>query len=287
MKYLYSTVLFIIFLFVLTTVIDFNYVQEVENIDMDGNNISKIVVDIDDANVSLSSTVDKDIKIEHLYSQSQYETSKLYTYQEGDILYVNEYPYNKTNLITKKETINIYIPEEYEFDEIDVTTESGEINVDSLKTGIFKVMSNTGNIDIANLNANKIGISGDQLGVNVSNIVAKEFNASIAKSQFTISNSIVNSLKVENAQTSKVNVSKLVAEDVTVVGESTDVNLKLNEGIDYKIISNLQIGNPRLTVEDDGYSYLENNLKKATTYNLKDVQSVSINFETLAEDTDE
>lgn len=287
MKYLYSTVLFIIFLFVLTTVIDFNYVQEVENIDMDGNNISKIVVDIDDANVSLSSIVDKDIKIEHLYSQSQYETSKLYTYQEGDILYVNEYPYNKTNLITKKETINIYIPEEYEFDEIDVTTESGEINVDSLKTGIFKVMSNTGNIDIANLNANKIGISGDQLGVNVSNIVAKEFNASIAKSQFTISNSIVNSLKVENAQTSKVNVSKLVAEDVTVVGESTDVNLKLNEGIDYKIISNLQIGNPRLTVEDDGYSYLENNLKKATTYNLKDVQSVSINFETLAEDTDE
>ncbi|WOO89058.1 DUF4097 family beta strand repeat-containing protein [Mollicutes bacterium LVI A0078] len=287
MKYLYSTVLFIIFLFVLTTVIDFNYVQEVENVDMDGNNISKIVVDIDDANVSLSSTVDKDIKIEHLYSQSQYETSNLYTYQEGDILYVNEYPYNKTNLITKKETINIYIPEEYEFDEIDVTTESGEINVDSLKTGIFKVMSNTGNIDIANLNANKIGISGDQLGVNVSNIVAKEFNASIAKSQFTISNSIVNSLKVENAQTSKVNVSKLVAEDVTVVGENTDVNLKLNEGIGYKIISNLQIGNPRLTVEDDGYSYLENNLKKATTYNLKDVQSVSINFETLAEDTDE
>lgn len=287
MKYLYSTVLFIIFLFVLTSLIDFNYVQEVENIDMDGNDITKIVVDIDDANVSLSTTVDKDIKIEHLYSQAQYETSNLYTYQEGDVLYVNEYPYNKTNLITKKETINVYIPEEYEFDEIDVTTESGEINVDSLKTGVFKVVSNTGNVDVANLTANKVTVNGDQLGVNISNIIAKEFNANIGKSQFTVANSIIDNLNVENVETSTVSISKLVAENVTVLGTKTDVVLKLNEAIDYKIITNLIVGNTKLNVEEYGYSYFNNDLKKVTTYNLKDVQNITISFESIAQDTNE
>ncbi len=286
MKYIYSTVLFLIFIFFITSLIDFNYIKEVENIDMSDNQIDKIAVDLIDANVSLSTTVDKDIKIEHIYSKENQPTSNLYTYQKGHTLYVNEYPYNKSNLISKKETINIYIPEEYVFDELDILTASGQINVDSLSTDTLEIVTDSGNVDVANISTTDMSISGGQFGVSLSNIVAKKVNAEIDKAEMIISNSIIDELNVTNALPSNLTVNRLVTNVVNVFGADTAVNLTLNDQLDYIFNTPAPIGNPQVVPNENGYEYLVNGSKTLVEYNLPDAKTVAVTFEVISEKTD-
>lgn len=283
MKYIYSTVLFLIFLFITTTVIDFNYVQEVDNVDLSNNDISKISVNLIDANVSLSTTVDKDIKIEHIYSKED-ETSNLYTYQKGDTLVVNEYPYNKSNLISKKETINIYIPEEYNFKELDITTKSGQINVDSLKTGKLDVDTQSGNVDIAGVEAKSIAMSGVKYGVNISNVVVEQFGSVIDKMEMNVNNSIMNSVNVTSREKSKLNISGLVTQNATIAGKNTSVDLILNDQLDYIFNTPIRINNPMLSVTDSGFKYKGNNSKSVVTYNISDAADISVDLVSVEED---
>lgn len=283
MKYIYSTVLFLIFLFITTTVIDFNYVQEVDNVDLSNNDISKISVNLIDANVSLSTTVDKDIKIEHIYSKED-ETSNLYTYQKGDTLVVNEYPYNKSNLISKKETINIYIPEEYNFKELDITTKSGQINVDSLKTGKLDVDTQSGNVDIAGVEAKSIAMSGVKYGVNISNVVVEQFGSVIDKMEMNVNNSIMNSVNVTSREKSKLNISGLVTQNATIAGKNTSVDLILNDQLDYVFNTPIRINNPMLSVTDSGFKYKGNNSKSVVTYNISDAADISVDLVSVEED---
>lgn len=286
MKYIYSTVLFLIFIFVITTVIDFNYVQEVENIDMSANDIDRIAIDLIDANVSLSTTVDKDIKIEHLYSKENQPTSNLYTYQQGNTLYINEYPYNNTNLISKKETVNIYIPEEYVFDELDVVTQSGQINVDSLAANTLDIRTESGNVDIAGVTTTEMNLNGGQFGASISNVVAKQFNAGIDKVDMKIVNSIIDQVVVTNVEDSKLTISRLVTNRVDVFGDKTVVNLTLNDQLDYMFTTSVKIANSQLTSNETGYQYLVNGQKTQVKYNLPDASSVVVAFEAI-DDVDE
>lgn len=283
MKYIYSTVLFLIFLVFTTTVINFNYVQEVEDIDLSNNDISKISVNLIDANVSLSTTVDKDIKIEHTYSKGD-ETSNLYTYQNGDTLVVNEYPYNKSNLISKKETINVYIPEEYNFDELDITTKSGQINVDSLNTGKLDIDTQTGNVDIAGVETESMVMKGIKYGVNISNVVVEQFDSTIDKMEMNINNSIMNSVKVASKEKSKINISGLVTQNTSITGESTAVDLTLNEQLNYCINTPTRIANPELISTDNGFKYTTSNSKTVVTYNIPDAASISVELVSVEDD---
>lgn len=281
MKYIYTTVIFLVFLFFITSTIDFNYSKEVNNIDMSNNQISKIVINLKDANVSLSSTIDKDVKIEHIYSKEQQPTSNLYTYQEDDTLYVNEYPYNKSNLISKKETINIYIPEEYVFDDIEIVSDNGQVNVDSLNTSTLDVVSESGNVDVANLNTDVLDISGGQFGVNVSNVVADKFNSDIAKVQYNITNSIIDEMVLSNTEASKVKIDKLVTNEVTIDGANTDVELILNPDLDYQIKTQVVVGNTQFDTLDEGYAYTPNDTKKVVMYDLSNIHGLTVLFEEI------
>lgn len=287
MKYIYSTAIFIVFLYATSLIIDFNYKQVVENVDMNGNDISKIVVDIDDANVSLSTTVDKDIKIEHLYSDESNPTSNLYTYQTDDTLYVNEYPYNNHNLITKKETVNIYIPEEYAFDKLDVTTTSGQVNVDSLDIGQLSVKSNTGNVDIANVTADNIIIGGTQFGVDITNVVTDKIIANVDKMYLNLNNSITNSLKLKSESNSTINISKLIADNITVDAKKSDLNLKLSDSLNYTFKTKALIGNGKLTATDEGYEFMKNKSASVVEYNITEINTIDVEFEKVEVDKDE
>lgn len=287
MKYIYSVVIFLIFLYLTTNLIDFTYNQDVENIDLNGNKISKIVVDVENANLALSTTVDKDIKIEHVYSDEATPTSNLYTYQDGETLFVNEYPYNNTNLITKKETIDIYIPEEYEFDEIDIETQSGRVNIDSINVGNLKIKSQSGNVDLANINADTIILRGKQYGITLNNVIAKRLDSKLEKTQLDIINSIIKHVDISNELNSTVNISKLVADKVNVEGALTTVKLVLSDNLNYQISSVKPVGNPKFTTTDDGFEYIADENAKVVVYNLSDIESVEVTLETTVVDDDD
>lgn len=287
MKYFYSSVIFLAFLFVITNTIDFNYTQEVDNIDMSDNNIKKIVVDLQETNVSFSSTVDKDVKIEHIYSKEQQPTSNLYTYQQGDTLFVNEYPYNKSNLISKKETINIYIPEEYVFDEIEIVNNSGQINIDGLNTTKLDLESTSGNVDVANLNTQELVLNGGQFGVSMSNVDTNELTSNVDKVDFNINNCIIDQVDLTATQESSVRIQQLVTNEVKVDGTNTTVELKLNPELDYQIITPMTIGNTQFKAIEDGYEYTKNNSKKKVKYDLSNIRAVSVSFDEPTTDQDE
>lgn len=278
MKYLYSVIFFLMFLFGITQLINFNYTQEVENFDMETQAISTIDISALDANVSVATTVDKDIKIEHVYSKVSNPSSSLYTYVEGETLYVNEYPYIQKNIISKKESVNIYIPEEYTVDELDIETDSGKINVDSIETGKLNLMSSTGNVDLANVTVDSLNMAGDRFGVNISNLVAKTFTSQMTNSEINLINSIVDSVTITNDGESSVAIEKLVTNEVTVAGQKTDLNLHLNEENDYVFNTNLTLPNTRLEEIDNGYQYTENDLKQKVIYNLNDLESIELTF---------
>lgn len=286
MKYFYSSVIFLAFLFLITNTIDFNYTQEVDNIDMSDNKISKIVVDLQDANVSLSSTVDKDVKIEHIYSKEQQPTSNLYTYQEGETLFVNEYPYNKSNLISKKETINVYIPEEYIFDEIEIVNDSGQINIDSLNTKKLDLESTSGNVDVANLNTKELVLNGGQFGVSMSNVDTDKLTSNIDKVDFNINNCIIDQVDLTAKQESSVRIQQLVTNEVKIDGANTTVELRLNPELDYQIMTPIAIGNPQFNPIDDGFEYTKNNSKKKVKYDLSNVGAVTVSFDETTTDQD-
>lgn len=278
MKYLYSILFFLIFLFGITQLINFNYTQEVENFDMEDQNITKIDVSALDANVSIATTVDKDIKIEHVYSKVKNPSSSLYTYVENNVLYVNEYPYIQKNIISKKELVNIYIPEEYSIEELDVETDSGKINMDSIETGELNIKSTTGNVDLANVTVDNLTIIGDRFGTNLSNVVAKSLKSTMVSSELSLKNSIVDNVNIVNDAKSNVLIEKLVTNTATISGVETDVKLKLNKENDYNFNTDLTLPNIKLEETDEGYKYVENQLKKQTTYNLNNLENVEITF---------
>lgn len=278
MKYLYSILFFLIFLFGITQLINFNYTQEVENFDMEDQNITKIDVSALDANVSIATTVDKDIKIEHVYSKVKKPSSSLYTYVENNVLYVNEYPYIQKNIISKKELVNIYIPEEYSIEELDVETDSGKINMDSIETGELNIKSTTGNVDLANVTVDNLTIIGDRFGTNLSNVVAKSLKSTMVSSELSLKNSIVDNVNIVNDAKSNVLIEKLVTNTATISGVETDVKLKLNKENDYNFNTDLTLPNIKLEETDEGYKYVENQLKKQTTYNLNNLENVEITF---------
>lgn len=278
MKYLYSILFFLIFLFGITQLINFNYTQEVENFDMEDQNITKIDVSALDANVSIATTVDKDIKIEHVYSKVKNPSSSLYTYVENNVLYVNEYPYIQKNIISKKELVNIYIPEEYSIEELDVETDSGKINMDSIETGELNIKSTTGNVDLANVTVDNLTIIGDRFGTNLSNVVAKSLKSTMVSSELSLKNSIVDNVNIVNDAKSNVLIEKLVTNTATISGVETDVKLKLNKENDYNFNTDLTLPNIKLEETDEGYKYAENQLKEQTTYNLNNLENVEITF---------
>lgn len=286
-KYIYSTVIFIIFLYVITFAINFNYVHEVENVDLSKNDISKISVDLIDTNIALSTTVDKDIKIEHIYSKEQEPTSNIYSYQEGNTLIIKEYPYNRQNLVTKKETVNIYIPEEYDFELLNIKTNNGQINVDSLQAGTLNVVTNSGNVDIANINATNMAITGTRSGVNVSNVVAKKFESTVDKMAMKISNSIIDKVKTNSDGISTLNITGLVTNQVNIGGSQVNVDLFLNQVLDYEFKTSATIGNPALKQVEQGYEYKENSAKNVIVYNIPDASIVNVVLESIEDETKE
>lgn len=285
-KYINSVILFLIFLVSITTIIDFNSIQEVENIDLSNNDISNISVNLIDANVSLSTTVDKDIKIEHIYSKED-QTSNLYTYKKGDTLVVNEYPYNKSNLISKKETVNIYIPEEYNFKQLDITTKSGQVNVDSLKTGKLNIKTETGNVDIAGVEATNMALSGNQYGVSISNVIIEQFESALDKMEMSINNSIMNNVNITSKEKSKLRISGLVTQNTNISGANTTVDLTLNDQLGYVFNTPTRIGNSELESTDNGYTYTAKNSKSTVTYNIPEAKAVSVVFDSVEDDSKE
>lgn len=281
MKYIYSTVIFIIFLFTITFVINFNYVQEVENIDLSQNDISQLSIDLIDTNIALSTTVDKDIKIEHIYSKEDEPTSNIYSYREGDTLYIKEYPYNRQNLVTKKETVNIYIPEEYDFDLLSIKTNNGQINVDSITTGPLDILSNSGNVDMANVKATSIGLNSTRSGVNLSSVVAKQLDASVDKMAMEINNSIIDNVTTESKSSSTLKITGLVTDTVNIGGTNVVVDLFLNQVLDYKFKTSATIGNPLLEQVEEGYEYRGNESKNTVIYNIPEATSVNVVLESI------
>lgn len=286
MKYIYSTVIFIAFLFTITVVINFKYVQEVENVDLSQNEITKISVDLIDTNIALSTTIDKDINIEHIYSKEEQPTSNIYSYQDGDTLIIKEYPYNKPKYISKKETVNIYIPEEYDFDKLDIKTNNGQINVDSLSVGNLNVDTDSGNLDIAGVKASNIMVSGNQFGVNLSNVVAKKFDSEIDKMSMKINNSIIDNVYTASEGLSSLAIAGLVTNEVNIGGESVIVDLNLNQSLDYRFFTPATIGEPSLVQNEDGYEYLVNNSKSIVTYNIPDSTMVTVVLETIEDENE-
>lgn len=279
MKYIYSGCLFLIFIFTLVNVFSFNSKQDVTNINMSDKTINKLVIDLKGANVSVSTSVDNDIKLEHIYSEKDKLNSNLYSYNEGDTLYINEYPYNKTNTISQKETLNIYVPEQYKFDQIEIKNENGRINVDNLKANKLEIESKTGNVDIRNTEVPTISIDGDRFGVNLSNIIAQKLSSSINDVQFNLSNSMINNVDIKNKEKSAIIIDELISENVQVNGKKTSLTLTLNQGLNYNFITKKRIINSKLKVVEGGYQFQSGEKTTNTNYKIGDVENIKIKFE--------
>ncbi len=287
MKYLYSIIIFLVFLFILTSLIEFNYTKEVINFDMDGNDISNIIVDLDNTNVTLSSSLDKDIKIEHVYSPEKIPTSNLYTYQEGNTLVVSEYPYNTSNLIAKKETLNIYIPEEYKFDSLDVSTQNGQINLDSLDIDELNVETNSGNVDVANINADTLDFKGVEAGVKLNTVVANDINIDVDNVEISILSTIATNLNITSSEKSALSIEKLVASNINVDAPQMVADLTLRTSFDYIINTSTEVTNSVLQKNEKGYEYLENNIDNVINYNFENIEKINIDFISPKESKDE
>ncbi|WOO87305.1 DUF4097 family beta strand repeat-containing protein [Mollicutes bacterium LVI A0039] len=283
MKYFYSIGLFLLFLILCTKFIEFNYKQDVQNIDLNQNPIENIIVDFDDANVTVSTTVDNDIKIEHIYSEENNPTSNIYTYQEGETLYVSEYSYNRSNLITKKETVNIYIPEQAKINSLKIVNISGQSSVDGLIANDINIQSTTGNVDVSNIDTANLIVDGDHFGVSISNSIIKTLSSNIGKTQFNVTNTIANNVALTNTEKATLNIAKLVTDSVILNGPQTNVNLNLNEEIDYALNTTASIKNEKLTKTETGYEYRANNQKSITEYQLNTERIITVEFEAIGE----
>ncbi len=282
-RYIYTTIIFLIFVIILTQVVNFNYIQEVENIDMKDQTIDNIVIDLTDANFSITSTVDKDIKIEHIYSKQDVSNSNLYAYQEDGTLYINEYMYNQKSLINKKEVINVYIPEEYQFKTINITNDTGTVSVDNVFVDNLTIESQTGNIDIANSNFDSLVIKGDQFGVNIASVVNNNATINVDKAVVEINNSILDNLNITSVSDSNVVLSKNVANNVIVNGPHTNLTMDLSDSVDYNIITNKSIANLKFKRTDTGYQYKALEASNTMDVEATDVASININLYTLNE----
>ncbi len=287
MKYIYSIIIFLVFLLILTSLIEFNYTKEVINFDMDGNDITNIIVDLDNANVTLSSSLDKDIKIEHVYSPEKTPSTNLYTYQDGEDLIVREYAYNKSNLVSKKETLNIYIPEEYHFETLDIATQNGNISLDGLDIEEVDVETNSGNIDAANINTNILNIAGTEAGVKLNAVVAKDINLDVNKLELQVLSSITNNLNIISSEGSNMRIEKLVATAINVDAPEMIADLTLRTSFDYKINTPLEITSNQLEKNDNGYEYLDNEMDSIITYNFDNAEQINVDFISSKESKDE
>ncbi len=254
MKYLYSTVGFVIFLIAMTTVTSFKFVTDYETYDMATNEIKSVVIDTSNINVNVSSTLDKDLKIEHIYSNSDNPESNVYYYIDGNTLNIKEYKNNTVNVLPKKETLNIYLPSETTFSKLIVSSGRGKINVDGTNIPKIHIQSDVGSVEITNLNASVLQIEGNQFATRLANLKVDQLFTHMDQSSVTIDGMIADEVNIKNNDLATVKTSKLNATSFLVNGVDTTVTMELQDNQNYVIKTNDELANKQLEKIENGYS---------------------------------
>lgn len=279
MKYIYSSVLFMILLFITSNIVNFGFEQEVVNYDLNDNPIERIDIDVDKINVNISSTLDKDIRIEHIYSESNNPTSNLYSYQDGNQLIIKEYPYNSTNVAPKKETLNIYLPEEYDYKSMLISTENGKVSIDGVDVSRIVINSNAGDVDLANLKSDKLSINGGMFGINARVITTSVFDIDVDQTKLLMNNIISDEVNIDISALGEMEVERLISNVINIEAIDTKLDLELNESLNYEINTKKQLSTKKLEKIADGqYQYKVDTNDEAIIYNINQVEDVNVNF---------
>lgn len=268
MKYVYSCLILLVFLLVVVNVTNFSYEQEVETYDMVSNEIDTIEINVNDVNVNVSSSLDKDIRIEHIFSPDQNLSSNIYSYVEGNVLYIKQYPYENNVLITKREDINVYLPSAYDFKNLSINTTSGAISIDNLNLQNIDVYSETGQFNVATIVTDQLNLKGTNIGVNISDLEATTLNILLEEASVYIGNSFVDSTNISVAQKGSISIGKLVSDSIVIDALLSEVQLQWTTGFNYSVTTTNEVKNDQLTTTTDGYEYNKNEGVSTIVYTI-------------------
>ncbi len=279
MKYIISTFGFIIFLLVITSYTSFTFNQDVDTYDLSENPITTIDVKVDNINVTVTSTLDKDIRIEHVHSNVNNPTSNLYSYRKQNQLIIREYPYNKENVVPKKETLNIYIPSDYQFEELKIASENGMVSIDDCTFDKISLTSEYGNIDIANVKSQNFKIDGNTFGINANNVSTDKFYVEMNQTSINMENIIADQVGIDIKNESKLVSERVIANYVAINGAKLNAELTLSDSLNYIINTQQNIANNKFEKTESGYKYTANDKSsEAITYNIESVQNLDVNL---------
>lgn len=255
MKYVYSSLIFLVFLLIIVNVTNFSYEQEVETYDMISNEISNVDISVENVNINVLSSVDKDVRLEHNFSPDKNLSSNIYSYIDENVLYIKQYPYETNPLITKREDLNIYIPSAYDFDTLTIKTTSGEVSIDDLEIPTISTTSSTGQLNIANVKATDFAIGGDNYTVNINDLSADNLDLEMNSSFLYVNNSFIDDVVLNLIEDSTVNIGKLVGSTININAPKATVKLEWTSGFNYIVTTDNIINNEDLILESGKYSY--------------------------------
>lgn len=143
------------------------------------------------------------------------DNEHLNVYKRNNKLYIEE----ETNIDSEDKNVYLYVPEDYSFDNIDVSMNSGHINGDGLNSSNLKINIVNGEVNLSNLNilnsmdvnilSGNVNLSGE-----VSNLALVNEGASIYFSGALFANNSIDSvngkitLKLENKDSYKFKFNK-------------------------------------------------------------------------------
>lgn len=255
MKYVYSSLIFLVFLLIIVNITNFSYEQEVETYDMISNEISNVDISVENVNINVLSSVDKDVRLEHNFSPDKNLSSNIYSYIDENVLYIKQYPYETNPLITKREDLNIYIPSAYDFDTLTIKTTSGEVSIDDLEIPTISTTSSTGQLNIANVKATDFAIGGDNYTVNINDLSADNLDLEMNSSFLYVNNSFIDDVVLNLIEDSTVNIGKLVGSTININAPKATVKLEWTSGFNYIVTTDNIINNEDLILESGKYSY--------------------------------
>lgn len=213
--------------------------KSVENIKI-SEDITYLDIDVDDVNIIIKEGDKLELETNSKYLKTKEDNKKLYIEQK------------ENNWFNKEKTADliIYLPKDFEFNDISIEAGAGKIEIEKLITNKLELDLGAGKVNVNNIEVlNKTKIDGGAGEVIINNGILNDLDLEMGVGKFTLTAKLVGNSMIDHG------VGEL---NLNLVGNKEDYQIYLDEGLGDvkvngdKVYNNETIGNGNNKIDIDG-----------------------------------
>lgn len=216
---------------------DFNYQEYATNYPVQDNDIKQIQVNIEEAEVVVTTAESTDFIVKFKVNQEDEKLSKYYSIVEDNKLIISQYNLLEDRFYHTKPKVEITVPKNFNVEDLHITTNKGAVLVDGVSAANLNVQTGEGKIDIKNtLSTN--GIFTTKTGnISIIDSTVAKLAIETTSGNTEISKIISDTLSLKAIDDNIINIFKIVANKVYIDAPKSSMELTVSDQLKYKVVA--------------------------------------------------